>query len=246
MKYLKTEVQSTMNLEHKHIVKYHKFEEKTQWVKPNGEVVPVAYIAQEPVLGGELFDYVANSGSFSEPICRYYFKQLLQALTYLHMKGFSHRDLKFENILIDANYDLKIVDFGFCCPLKGRDGSGYNRSYVGTPAYMAPEIIRRNFYKGEDVDLFAAAVIIFTMMSGSPPFMKWAEKNDDFYKLICENKSKTFWRAHEQFKEKNFFSADFKDLITCMLQENPILRLSTLDVIGSPWMQGPIATREEV
>ena len=77
MKYLKNEVQMTMNLSHKHIVKYHKFEEKTHWIRSNGKSNPVAYIAQEPVLGGELFDYVANSGSFSEPMCRYFFKQLL-------------------------------------------------------------------------------------------------------------------------------------------------------------------------
>ena len=74
MRYLKNEVEMTLNLNHKHIVKYHKFEEKTDWVKPNGKSTPVAYIAQEPILGGELFDYVANSGSLSEPICRYYFK----------------------------------------------------------------------------------------------------------------------------------------------------------------------------
>ena len=74
-------------------------------------------------------------------LSRYYFKQLLQALYYLHSKGFSHRDLKPENILLDQNFDLKLVDFGFSCPLKGRDGSGFNLSYVGTPTYMAPEIV---------------------------------------------------------------------------------------------------------
>ena len=77
MKYLKNEVEMTLNLNHKHIVKYHKFEEKTDWVRSDGKGMPVAYIAQEPILGGELFDYVANSGSLSEPICRYYFKQML-------------------------------------------------------------------------------------------------------------------------------------------------------------------------
>ena len=112
-------------------------------VKSNGESVPVAYIAQEAIQGGELFDYVANSGAFSEPICRYYLKQMLLGLHFIHKNGFSHRDLKPENILLDHNYDLKIVDFGFACPLEGRDGTGFNRSLIGTPGYMAPEILEK-------------------------------------------------------------------------------------------------------
>ena len=67
-------------------------------------------------------------------------------LNYLHCNGVSHRDLKPENILLDTNFDIKIVDFGFALPLEGRDGSGFMNSYVGTPAYMAPEILAKNRY----------------------------------------------------------------------------------------------------
>ena len=52
---------------------------------------------------------------------------------------------------------------------------------------MAPEILSRTKYNGEDIDLFAAAVILFILMSGSPPFMKTADRKDDFYKLIASN-----------------------------------------------------------
>lgn len=120
--------------------------------------------------GGELFDYVANSGPFSEAICKYYFKQMLQGIHYIHSKGFSHRDLKPENILLDKMYDIKIVDFGFACPLSGRDESGFSRSVIGTPGYMAPEIIARQPYQGQVVDLFALGVILFILYSGHPPF----------------------------------------------------------------------------
>ena len=146
MDLLKKEVEACDKLQYKHIVKYHEFKEEASMAKSNGDSVPVAYIAQEAIQGGELFDYVANSGAFSEKICRYYFKQMLLALHYIHKNGFSHRDLKPENILLDENYDLKLVDFGFAAPLEGRDGTGFNRSLIGTPGYMAPEILEKQPY----------------------------------------------------------------------------------------------------
>ena len=73
---------------------------------------------------------------------------MLKAIAFIHSKGFAHRDLKPENILLDKNYNIKIVDFGFACDKKGRDGMGNNRTYVGTPEYMAPEIHEEIPYKG--------------------------------------------------------------------------------------------------
>ena len=214
-------------------------------VKSNGESVPVAYIAQEAIQGGELFDYVANSGAFSEPICRYYLKQMLLGLHFIHKNGFSHRDLKPENILLDHNYDLKIVDFGFACPLEGRDGTGFNRSLIGTPGYMAPEILEKQPYQGQVVDLFAAAVILFIMYTQHPPF-QMAKADDAYYKLLATNRSDLFWQAHQQRKKEGFFSKEFKDLITSMLQLHPHQRLCMADLIGHPWLAGETATAEEV
>lgn len=108
--------------------------------KKTGQQVPVAYIVQELVSGGELFDYVANSGPFKESMVRYYAKQLIQAVHYIHTKGFAHRDMKCENILLDKMYDIKVVDFGFACPVEGRKNTGMNASYVGSLGFMAPEI----------------------------------------------------------------------------------------------------------
>jgi len=238
---LKKEVEATQKLDHKHVVKYYQFEENSTWNKKSGDQKPVAYIAQEPVLGGELFDYVANTGAFSESICRFYFKQMLQGLHYIHSAGFSHRDLKPENILLDKNYDIKIVDFGFACPLEGRDGSGFNRSVIGTPGYMAPEILDKHPYQGQVVDLFAVGVILFIMLTQHPPF-SMANSDDMYYKLLATQRSDLFWKAHSNRKAAGFFSEEFKDLITCMLQVHPHQRLCMADIIGHPWMQGEIAT----
>jgi len=73
-------------------------------------------------LGGELFDFISNTGPFDEKFARHYFSQLIKGLDHVHRKGFAHRDLKPENILLDENYRLKIADFGFSGPIEGRDG----------------------------------------------------------------------------------------------------------------------------
>ena len=90
--------------------------------------------------GGELFDIIAETGKFSEPMARYYFKKFIGALNYCHEKGITHRDLKPENLLLNKDSDLKIADFGFAAPIKGRDGKGYLDTHLGSLTYMAPEI----------------------------------------------------------------------------------------------------------
>lgn len=170
---------------------------------------------------------------------------MLMGLHYIHSQGFSHRDLKPENILLDKNYDIKIVDFGFACPLEGRDGSGFNRSVIGTPGYMAPEILDKTPYQGQVVDLFACGVILFIMLTQHPPFAM-ANSDDMYYKLLATQRSDLFWKAHSQRKPAGFFTDEFKDLITCMLQLHPHQRLCMADIIGHPWMQGEVSEREEV
>lgn len=92
------EVYSTLN--HPYMVRLLNFKEDAIWVKGSGQQVRVAYMALELITGGELFDYVALE-RFSPEISRYYFKQMLQALHYIHSRGTAHRDLKPENIMLD-------------------------------------------------------------------------------------------------------------------------------------------------
>ena len=91
--------------------------------------------------GGELFDFVAYSGEFTEKTARFYMKQALHALDYMHNQGLAHRDLKCENIFLDENFNLILADFGFAGPIQGRDGEGKLKTYLGTSNYKAPEII---------------------------------------------------------------------------------------------------------
>lgn len=125
----------------------------------------VDYVVLSIASQGEVFDFIASSGEFSEPVARYYFKQALEGLDYCHSNGVAHRDLKPENLLLDENFVLKLADFGFAGPMEGRDGSGFLHTRLGTKNYMAPEIHEGKPYNGSSVDLFALGIILFIMVA---------------------------------------------------------------------------------
>lgn len=110
---VENEVQTMMNLDHPNIVNCLGYEESATLKKQNGTEKDVLYIALELATGGELFDFIATTGKFSEPVARYYFKQLIEGLDHIHSKGVSHRDIKPENVLLDSEFNLKLADFGF-------------------------------------------------------------------------------------------------------------------------------------
>ena len=99
--------------------------------------------------------------------------------------------------MLDMDHNIKIVDFGFAAQTEGRDASGKNRTYLGTPNYMAPEIHEGKAYRGAAVDLFALGIIIFELLAGHPPFDK-AINEDKRYKKLIENKSNEFWRETDE------------------------------------------------
>lgn len=128
------------------------------------------YIATELLEGGELFDRIIVEKQFSEKRASYILKQVLLAINYMHNKHITHRDLKPENILLESkdnnNLDIKISDFGFSCffdPEKGLE------LVLGSPLYMAPEIILNKTYN-EKVDIWSIGVISYMLLTGRNPF----------------------------------------------------------------------------
>ena len=109
-----------------------------------------------------MFDYT-NLRPFNESTARFYFRQLIDAVEYLHSNGVVNRDLKLENLLLDINYNLKVADFGFCAPAEGRDGSGRLKTDLGTDIYKAPEV-GKSAYDGVKVDIYNCGVILFMMV----------------------------------------------------------------------------------
>jgi tRNA A-37 threonylcarbamoyl transferase component Bud32 len=127
------------------------------------------YLVIEYCSGGELFDRIQKISTFSEKEAAKYIKQVLSALAYLHERDIVHRDLKAENLLFvdespDAN--LKLIDFGVSC--KHLKGSKKMKDTLGTPYYIAPEVILRNYDK--KCDLWSCGVILYILLCGYPPF----------------------------------------------------------------------------
>jgi len=149
MDLVRNEITVMKELDHQNLVKLIDYNEDATYIKANGTEVKVFYLALELVNGGELFDFIAETGKFSEDVARYYFHQIVAGLEYMHTKGISHRDIKPENMMLDSDFNLKIADFGFS------SNQALNESKRGTDGYMAPEIYKGVEYSGQSVDFFA-------------------------------------------------------------------------------------------
>jgi len=119
--------------------------------------------------GGDLLSYVRKRRKLKEELAKSFFLQLVQGLDYLHkVTRIAHRDIKLDNILLDAHGRLKICDFGVSKRVK--DETEVMREQCGTPAYIAPEILRDKGYRGFKIDMWSAGVCLYAMLFGTVPF----------------------------------------------------------------------------
>ena len=242
---IQSEHQLAVGLDHENVVKLHGFREQAMMIKPKKRY-QVSYIIQDLIAGGELFDYIENSGSFEQHFVRNIASQILNGVLFMHSKGVAHRDLKSTNILLDSNYTVKIVDLGFAKPVAGDKGTGIMQSLVGTQDHMAPQIHEAQEYRGTEVDLFAVGVILFTLYAGHPPFFE-AKQTDEFYKWLYYGQARKFWSRHQQYHPEGFFDPDFMNLMTLMFSYHPSNRPTIADIIAHPWLRrGSIASTDEV
>lgn len=238
----KNEVEIMQEISHPYIINMIKSSSEGVLKSPSGENKDnVIYLTLELASGGELFDFIAQTGSFSEPVARYYFHQIIDAFEYLHSRGISHRDMKPDNIMLDDEFNLKIADFGFS------SRAAANQSFKGTRSYMAPEILIGAKYYGQMVDIFAAGIILFIMVTQIPPF-QMAHPKDGWYKFVCSNRMDKFWMFHGQNQEGgiDFFSKSFIDLITWIFNFDHTARPSLAEIKEHEWYKGPVATKEEI
>ena len=97
--------------------------------------------------------------------------------------------------MVDKEFNLKLVDFGFSTTFEVDAQQNVLHDKLGSPSFMAPELHYNDSYNGQSVDIFAAGVVLFMMMTGKKPFIE-AKKTDAFYKCIPTGRNDLFWKHH--------------------------------------------------
>ncbi|KAE9591902.1 hypothetical protein Lal_00038973 [Lupinus albus] len=185
-------------------------------------------IVMEYAAGGELFERICNAGRFSEDEARYFFQQLISGVCYCHSMQICHRDLKLENTLLDGSPAprLKICDFGYS---KSSLLHSRPKSTVGTPAYIAPEVLSRREYDGKMADVWSCGVTLYVMLVGAYPF----EDQED-----PKNFRKTINRIMAvQYKIPDYvhISQDCIHLLSHIFVANPTKRVTIKEIKSHPW-----------
>ncbi|KAK4175671.1 putative CAMP-dependent protein kinase catalytic subunit [Triangularia setosa] len=145
------------------------------------------YILLDYIPGGELFTYLRKYRRFDEDMARFYAAEIVLVLEYLHehQGGIAYRDMKPENLLLDAEGHIKLVDFGFAKRLGNNENDHPEETYTlcGTPEYLAPEVIHNKGHTTA-VDWWALGILIYEFLTGYPPF--WHSNPIEIYKQIVE------------------------------------------------------------
>lgn len=140
------------------------------------------FFVMEYVNGGDLMFQIQRARKFDEARAAFYAAEVTLALQFLHRNGVIYRDLKLDNILLDAEGHCKLADFGMC--KEGILGGNLTSTFCGTPDYIAPEILQELDY-GPSVDWWALGVLMYEMMAGQPPFE--ADNEDDLFEAILRD-----------------------------------------------------------
>ncbi|CAI9097550.1 OLC1v1034007C1 [Oldenlandia corymbosa var. corymbosa] len=185
------------------------------------------HVVMELCSGGELFDRIVKRGHYTERKAAHLTRTIVSVIQTCHSLGVTHRDLKPENFLFvneKENSPIKIIDFGLSMFFK--PGERFT-DVVGSPYYVAPEVLCKNY--GVEADIWSAGVIVYILLSGVPPF--WGESEKEIFKEVLHGDldfSSDPWPR---------ISEEAKDLVRRMLVRDPRKRLTAHEVLCHPWVQ---------
>ncbi|KAL1204261.1 Pentatricopeptide repeat-containing protein [Cardamine amara subsp. amara] len=183
------------------------------------------YIVLEFISGGKLFDKIKIYGRMKEEEARRYFQQLINAVDYCHSRGVYHRDLKPENLLLDAQGNLKVSDFGLSALSRPVKDDGLRHTACGTPNYDAPEVLNDQGYDGATTDLWSCGVILFVLLTGYLPF------EDSSLTTLSKKISSA------EFSCPSWLSSGAKNMIVQILDPNPLTRITIPEILEDAWFK---------
>ncbi|XP_011289379.1 NUAK family SNF1-like kinase 2 isoform X2 [Felis catus] len=215
--HIRREIEIMSSLNHPHIIAIHEVFENSSKI-----VIVMEYASR-----GDLYDYISERQRLSEQDARHFFRQIVSAVHYCHQNGVVHRDLKLENILLDANGNIKIADFGLSNLY--RQGE-FLQTFCGSPLYASPEIVNGKPYTGPEVDSWSLGVLLYILVHGTMPF------DGQDHKTLVKQISNGSYR--EPLKP-----SDACGLIRWLLMVNPTRRATLEDVASHWWVNWGYATR---
>ncbi|NXL43333.1 NUAK2 kinase, partial [Podilymbus podiceps] len=208
--HIRREIEIMSSLNHPHIISVHEVFENSSKI-----VIVMEYASK-----GDLYDYISERQRLTEQEARHFFRQVVSAVYYCHKNGIVHRDLKLENILLDANGNIKIADFGLSNVYQQ---DKLLQTYCGSPLYASPEIINGRPYKGPEVDSWSLGVLLYILVHGTMPF----DGHD--YKTLVKQITSGSYREPTKL-------SDACGLIRWMLMVNPERRASIEDIATHWWV----------
>ncbi|KAL5206803.1 hypothetical protein ABZP36_035012 [Zizania latifolia] len=220
------EVAAMRRLRHPHVLRLH-------------EVLATRariYLVMELAPGGDLLSRLAAlpRRRLPENAARRVFVQLVDALSYCHARGVAHRDVKPQNILLDGDGNLKVSDFGLSALPDSLHDDGRLHTACGTPAYAAPEVLRRKAYDGAKADAWSCGVILFVLLAGSLPF------DDSNIANMCR-------KVHRrQYEFPQWVSQPARRLVNRLLDPNPETRIAVESLTTHPWFKRSLSVDSQL
>lgn len=219
IKFLPREIDVLIRLNHPHMIHVHSiFQRKTKY-----------YIFMRYGENGDLLGYILKNGAVSENQSRVWMRQLALGLQYIHELEIAHRDIKCENILLTANFNVKLSDFGFARYVVDDDDQPVlSETYCGSMSYAAPEILRGKPYQPKPTDLWSLGVVLFVMLNKSMPF------DDTRMRKLYEQQMGKKYRFRSRIG--SMITLECKSLVKHLLEPDPGLRHNATQVLISDWI----------
>lgn len=196
-------------------------------IKGAYEDAVAVHLVMELCAGGELFDRIIQRGHYTERKAAQLTRIIVGVVEACHSLGVMHRDLKPENFLfVDQKEEslLKTIDFGLSIFFK--PGEKFT-DVVGSPYYVAPEVLKKRY--GPEADVWSAGVIVYILLSGVPPF--WAESEQGIFEQVLHGDLDFLSEPWPSISDSA------KDLVRKMLVRDPKRRLTAHEVLCHPWVQ---------